>query len=98
MNGLTLRKTVLITNPEGFHMRPATRFVTEAQKFRSSVYVIKGDRRINGKEPFQIMLVLTPPEGEITIEVTGEDAQEALSTLVKVVNEPASESKTPPVP
>jgi phosphocarrier protein len=97
MIGPTLRKTVLIANPpDGFHMRPAMRFVAEAQKYQSTIHVIKGNQRVDGKSMFDILLVLTLPGGQITVEVTGDDAEEALATLVKVVNEPAGEPNVPP--
>ena len=66
MIGPTLQKKVLITNPEGFHMRPATHFAVVAQKFQSEVWVVKEDRRVNGKSPFEMMTMYTLDDGDLT--------------------------------
>ena len=96
MIGPTLQKKVLITNPEGFHMRPVTKFAVVAQKFQSDIFVLKDNQRVNGKSPMEMMLMLSLPGTELTIEVAGPDAERALATLVEIVNAPAEESETPP--
>jgi len=52
MSGETIQRRVKITNPQGFHMRPATMFAQLAGQFESSVTVCKGDQRVNGKSPW----------------------------------------------
>ncbi len=74
MNGETLRSTVTITNPNGFHMRPATLFSQLASQFQSMVTVWKGNQRINGKSPLELMLLAAELGTELTLEVTGPDA------------------------
>ncbi len=96
MVGPTLQKKVLITNPEGFHMRPATRFAVVAQTFQSEIAVIKEDQRVNGKSPMEMMLVLAMPGTELTIEASGPDADTALAALVEIVNAPAEDPDAPP--
>ena len=56
MGGEKIERRVTITNPQGFHMRPATKFAQLANQFQSSVVVYKGDQRINGKSPLDLML------------------------------------------
>ena len=36
MNGNTLRQSVRVTNPNGFHMRPMKEFVELARRFQSA--------------------------------------------------------------
>jgi phosphotransferase system HPr (HPr) family protein len=86
MNGESLKKTVVINNPpHGFHMRPMTKFVQLAQGFQSSVKVTKGNESVDGKSAFEMMLVLAEPGTELTVEVNGPDAREALDALVVVM-------------
>jgi phosphotransferase system HPr (HPr) family protein len=83
MNGETVRQTVAITNPQGFHMRPLTAFVELARKFQSAVTVSKGDLRCNGKSPLELMTLGAEQGTELVLEVTGSDAPAALEALAR---------------
>jgi len=92
MNGESLKKTVVISNPpHGFHMRPMTKFVQLARAFQSKVAVTKGKEAVDGKSAFEMMLVLSEPGTELIVEVTGPDAHEALDALVAVMEAPTEE-------
>jgi phosphotransferase system HPr (HPr) family protein len=95
MNGETLQRKVVITNPHGFHMRPAAEFAKRAGGFQSTVTLAKDDQRINGKSPLELLLLVALPGTELTLEVSGPDAPMALETLARLlaapsVDEPAS--------
>ena len=46
MNGEPLRRTFTVSNPQGLHMRPITKFVELANTFKSDVFVAKqGDAK-----------------------------------------------------
>jgi phosphotransferase system HPr (HPr) family protein len=89
MNGETLQRQVVITNPQGFHMRPATAFAQLAGKFQSAVWVHKGDKRMNGKSPLELMFLGADQGTELTLEVSGDDAHEALEALAKLLAAPS---------
>jgi phosphotransferase system HPr (HPr) family protein len=99
MNGETLRQTVVITNPQGFHMRPLTAFVELARKFQSSVVVCRDDQRSNGKSPLELMTLGAEQGTELLLEVSGNDARAALDALVAFLNSLARvEASEPPLP
>jgi phosphotransferase system HPr (HPr) family protein len=81
MTGQILQRLVVITNPQGFHMRPATAFAQLAGKFESVVTVCKGDQRINGKSPLELMFLGAEQGTELILEVSGSDAPAALEAL-----------------
>jgi phosphotransferase system HPr (HPr) family protein len=85
MNGQTLQRPVTITNPQGFHMRPATAFAQLAGKFQSTVTVCKGDQRINGKSPLELMFLGAEQGTELILEVCGSDAPAALEALADLM-------------
>jgi phosphocarrier protein HPr len=87
MNGEPLRRTVRITNPQGFHMRPITAFAQRAAGFTSTVTVSREGRTVNGKSPWDLMTMLSPPGSELTVEVEGPDASDALAALVALLAE-----------
>ena len=96
MTGPTLRKQVVITNPQGLHMRPATAFALLAGKFQSDVRVFNEDRCANGKSVLELFTLVALPGAELTIEVSGPDAGDALAALVEVINRPVEEPAEPP--
>jgi phosphotransferase system HPr (HPr) family protein len=82
MNAEVLRRTVTITNPDGFHMRPQKAFIDLAKRFSSTVNLCRGDLRVYGKSPFELMLLSNSPRGtDLVIEARGSDAEEALQAL-----------------
>jgi phosphocarrier protein len=91
MSGETLRRTVRITNPAGFHMRPLTAFVQRAQKFQSTVLVAKDGKTVNGKSPLELMLLAAEQGTELVLEVSGPDAAAAIEELAKVLEAPSPE-------
>ena len=96
MIGPTLSTKVLITNPQGLHMRPAAAFVSLAKKFACTVQVIKDDQRVDGKSVLNLLSLGALEGTELTIEACGADASEALPALVEVVNLLAEDSDSPP--
>lgn len=95
MNGQNLKQTVLITNPQGFHMRPVTAFARRAAGFASNVTVSRDGRSANGKSPWDLMQMLSPPGCELTVEVDGPDASDALAALVAILAESTEEEEPP---
>ena len=95
MNGQPLRQTVLITNPQGLHMRPAAAFAEAAGRFQSNVTVHYEGKAVNGKSLWDLMLLAAMPNTEVTVEVDGPDAPAALDALVAVLKAPPPEGEAP---
>jgi len=80
MNGEPLRRSIVVTNPEGLHVRPAAAFAAQAQKFRSEVVLIRNDERLNGKSG--IALIGLAGQGTtLVLEISGPDQETAMQTL-----------------
>jgi phosphocarrier protein HPr len=96
MTGDSLRQTVAITNPHGFHMRPMAAFAEAANRFPGSVNVIRpGMAPVNGKSMLAL-LGLNAPEGtELVIEVIGAGAAKAMQALVAVFQRNFDEEQEP---
>jgi phosphotransferase system HPr (HPr) family protein len=77
----TLQRTVTVTDPQGLHMRPAAAFAKLARQYQSTVTVRRDDRTVNGKSQLDLMLLAAEPGAELVLEVTGEDAADALTAL-----------------
>ena len=98
MQGDTCQHKVRITNPQGFHLRPAKNFVELARRFASGVTVSRDGRKVDGKSMFEMMQMLTPQGEELLVEASGPDAHEALRALVELIEASASEEDDPELP
>src|SRR6516164_10824719 len=85
MTGDSVRQTVAITNPHGFHMRPMAAFAEAANRFSGSVSVIRsGMAPVNGKSMLALLGLNAPQGTELVIEVTGAGAADAMEVLALV--------------
>ncbi|MED1643910.1 HPr family phosphocarrier protein [Brevibacillus agri] len=80
-----LTKTFTIQNPSGIHARPARLFVEKATSFPCDVNVIKGTKKINGKSIMGLMTLGAAKGDQITLEISGGQAAEAMEALGKVL-------------
>ncbi|MBI3823582.1 MAG: HPr family phosphocarrier protein [Planctomycetes bacterium] len=82
---MTIRQTVAISNPNGFHMRPMAAFVETANRFPCGVTVTRpGKDPVNGKSMLGLLGLNAPQGTELVIEITGPRAAEALQALVLI--------------
>jgi phosphotransferase system HPr (HPr) family protein len=78
-------KRVVLVNATGFHVRPATRFMETANRFRSAVRVLHESRAADGKSAISLMLLEAGRGTALTIEASGDDEVAAVETLVDLV-------------
>ncbi len=81
-----LKRRVIIQNRLGVHARPAALLVKEAARFRSEVFISKNGLEVNGKSIMGVMMLAAEQGSEIDIRVEGDDAAEALSALVALID------------
>jgi phosphotransferase system HPr (HPr) family protein len=93
-----LRRTVTITNPQGFHLRPVSSFAQRAAQFDSSVWLSKGGQRVNGKSALELLFLAAEQGTEVTLEVSGRDAPEAMEALAHILAAPTPEAAEAPPP
>jgi len=80
--------TVTITNPLGFHARPAAEFVKCASKFEGCfVFVEKDGTRVNGKSIMGLMLFAAEEGSQMDIIAQGENDDACLEALLNLVND-----------
>lgn len=78
-------RTVVVTNPQGLHARPADLFVKTASRFVSKVELIKGQERVDGKSILSLLTLAAVEGTRLSIEAVGPDAQQALDALAELV-------------
>ena len=77
---------VAVQNSVGLHARPATFFIQRANEFKSSIWVEKDERRVNAKSLLGIVKGTS-----ISIIADGSDEEEAVKTLVELIESNFSE-------
>lgn len=78
-------KKIVILNKLGLHARPAALLVQTANKFKCEVEIIKGRQKVNGKSIMGIMTLAAGVGTPLTIRTTGDDAQEAMDELLRLI-------------
>lgn len=85
MSSEPMRRTVVVANPQGLHMRPSAAFVELAGRYESSVVVHCDGKSVNGKSLWDLLLLAAMPGCELTIEADGPDAFAAVEALAALI-------------
>jgi phosphocarrier protein HPr len=81
-----IEREVVIKNKYGLHARPSAAFVQAASQFSSDITLINEDKIANGKSIISLMVLAAECGAKILLRVEGNDEQEAMDALVKLVN------------
>ncbi|MCS7280671.1 MAG: HPr family phosphocarrier protein [Desulfobacterota bacterium] len=82
-----VKSKFVIKNRLGLHARPAAIFVKKANEYSSEVRIEKDGKKVNGKSITSLLMLACPFGTEITLEVEGEDEEEAFKELSKIIEE-----------
>lgn len=82
---------VAVQNLVGLHARPATFFIQRANEFKSSIWVEKDERRVNAKSLLGVLSLGIVKGTSISIIADGSDEEEAVKTLVELIESNFSE-------
>ena len=77
----------IIKDEMGIHARPAGLLVKKASAFQSNITITKDSKKADAKKIFAIMSLGAKLGDTITIEISGEDEDEALTVLDGFIKE-----------
>ena len=78
-------KEVTVLNQVGLHARPATFFIQKANEFKSGIWVVKEERKVNAKSLLGVLSLGITRGTAITLVADGADEEEAVAELSKLV-------------
>ena len=81
-----LSQDVTIVNSMGLHARPATFFVQNAHKYKSTIWVESGDRKVNAKSLLGVLSLGIAKGMTVTLIADGYDEDEALAGLSELID------------
>ncbi len=83
----TLSQKITIQNLKGMHARATSTFVKLATTFESDIEITRDDgTTVSGKSIMDILMLALPLGAEITLTVTGADADRAMKSLIDLIN------------
>ena len=89
-----VEKTIHIQNSMGLHARPAARFVKIASKYPCHIEITKDDLTVDGKSILGVMSLAAEKGSVVTIRANGDKEQEAVESLIILLNEIYDEEET----
>ncbi len=82
-----LSQKITIQNLKGMHARATSTFVKLASTFESDIEITRDDgATVSGKSIMDILMLALPLGAEITLTVTGNDANNAMESLINLIN------------
>ena len=81
-----LDKKLTIKNKLGLHARAAVKFVNLANRFSSSVKIVKDGNEIDGKSILGILTLAATQGTQVRLMVSGKDEEAALTALEELIN------------
>jgi len=86
-------RDVTISNKLGLHARAAAKLVNIANGYSADVTLEKQGQKINGKSIMGVMMLAASRGTEIRITVSGEGEDEALQSLVDLIDDKFGEGE-----
>ncbi|HXV21926.1 MAG TPA: HPr family phosphocarrier protein [Desulfuromonadales bacterium] len=81
------KRLFTIKNRLGLHARAAAQLVQTANRFRADVKVEKDGLEVNGKSIMGILMLAAPQGSRISVTVSGEDAEQAMTAIGQLIDD-----------
>ncbi len=82
-----LKKEATITAQDGLHMRPIAQLVKAAKEFSCEIHITSGSKSASAKSVAKLQLLGLTKDTVVTISAEGQDAQQAVESLAKLIPE-----------
>lgn len=80
-----IKQKLTIINKHGLHARAAAKFVAQASRYSSDIFVIKNQQKINGKSIMGVMSLAANKGTELQLQIEGDDEQAAYTALEHLI-------------
>jgi phosphocarrier protein HPr len=82
-----------IVNKLGLHARAAAKLTQVAAGFTSEIFISRSGRRVNAKSIMGVMMLAAGQGTSVLVEAKGDDAEEALTAIARLVAERFGEAE-----
>lgn len=80
-----VEKSLIMQNATGLHARPAAQFVKLATQYTSKVRIAKEGKEVDAKSILGVLSLGVQQGATITLKVDGPDEEQALESLVALI-------------
>ena len=88
-----LSQAAEIVNKLGLHARAAAKLTHIASGFQSEIWLSRSGRRVNAKSIMGVMMLAAGQGTSVLIEAKGDDAEDAITAIEKLVADRFGESE-----
>jgi phosphocarrier protein HPr len=74
-----------IVNKLGLHARASAKLTQLASRYKSDIWIVRNERRVNAKSIMGVMMLAAGPGSSVLLEAEGEDAEQALAALARLI-------------
>jgi phosphocarrier protein len=82
-----------IVNKLGLHARAAAKLTQVAGGFTSEIWISRSGRRVNAKSIMGVMMLAAGQGTSVLVEANGDDAEDALTAIARLVAERFGEAE-----
>lgn len=79
-------QNIIIRNQRGLHARAAAKFVRLVETFNADVQVARNGQQVSGRSIMGLMMLAANEGSEISLHISGRDAQKALNAVCALIN------------
>ncbi len=79
-------QNIIVKNPSGLHMRPASILSQIAAKCKSDIVLTAGDKKVEPKSILSLMAAAIQKGTEVTVTCEGETEVEDLKTIIEAID------------
>ncbi|MEY3171148.1 MAG: Phosphocarrier protein HPr [Pseudomonadota bacterium] len=76
-----------IINKLGLHARASAKLTQVANQFKSDIWIEKNNKKVNAKSIMGVMMLAASQGSDITITTEGSDEQDALNSIIALIND-----------
>ncbi len=79
--------SIKIINKLGLHARASAKLTQVATQFKSDIWIEKSNKKVNAKSIMGVMMLAASQGSDITITTEGSDEQDALNSIIALIND-----------
>ena len=83
---MEIRRTMKIVNKLGIHARAAAKLVALASRFQSRIRICRDSREADAKSIMRVMMLAASKGASIEVVAQGDDADEAVEAIERLVS------------
>ena len=88
-----MKQSITVINKLGLHARASAKLTKLAGSFPCQVWLSRGERRVNAKSIMGVMMLGAGVGTDIEIETIGDQENEALQSLLGLINDKFGEGE-----